>query len=78
MQDRLTFELSEFYGIFEKPLEVCLGEVSGLTFEVTVGPDVLPAILAGKLGRIDGVVGPSEWGAAGITGGSDIKAGGHF
>ena len=52
MQDRLTFELSEFYGIFEKPLEVCLGEVSGLTFEVTVGPDVLPAILAGKLGRM--------------------------
>jgi hypothetical protein len=40
MQDRLTFELSEFYGIFEKPLEVCLGEVSGLSFEVTVGPDV--------------------------------------
>lgn len=54
MPDRFEFDLSALEGILQDvPSEVCRA-LPGVTFEVTIGPKLRAAILAGEMGVVGG------------------------
>lgn len=62
MADTILVDSATLESVFQDGLRLGLNSLQGCVPEVFVSPENLATILAGDFGRIDSVVGPSEFG----------------
>jgi hypothetical protein len=58
MADSIEIDLATLKRILHEGLDLGFSSLQGCTVEISIGSEVLAALLAGDLGRVDSIVGP--------------------
>ena len=64
MADTIEIDLATLKRVLHDGLDSGFNTLHGCVPEITISPEILAAIRAGKFGTVDSVIGPSELGPA--------------